>query len=327
MLPRRPSEELAERRARSRFIAPPSPLALPSRIICRCEKLTLSVGVLKGQMAREGVAALAATAAVLLCVAAIGRGSSQNSVQLVDVAVSSSAFPSYYGGSQNLRAAPSEPARLRGVRVAQGQALRQQGVQALAESPDCDTVVITGSPCATTVVAGGGAAALQFGAAPFGTAYGAPVGYNTYQAPTLWSGDHVVSGGQPEWAAEDAAQHALNLANWRIKLLQAKLEQAKLAAKVMNVAAPGASMAGATAPGLKSDSRTQSELKAMQKGLVSLAASTSDAIEALSHKIGRSRAPKARRHRSYLAKLRQLKQSTDSQLAAILDKINRIAGH
>ena len=118
MLPRRPSEELAERRARSRFIAPPSPLALPSRIICRCEKLTLSVGVLKGQMAREGVAALAATAAVLLCVAAIGRGSSQNSVQLVDVAVSSSAFPSYYGGSQNLRAAPSEPARLRGVRVA-----------------------------------------------------------------------------------------------------------------------------------------------------------------------------------------------------------------
>ena len=36
-------------------------------------------------------------------------------------------------------------------------------------------------------------------------------------------------------------------------------------------------------------------------GLVSLAASTSDAIEALSHKIGRSRAPKARRHRSHAA--------------------------
>jgi hypothetical protein len=29
-----------------------------------------------------------------------------------------------------------------------------------------------------------------------------------------------ISAGQPEWAAEDAAQHALNLANWRIKLLQ-----------------------------------------------------------------------------------------------------------
>ena len=29
-----------------------------------------------------------------------------------------------------------------------------------------------------------------------------------------------ISAGQPEWAAEDAAQHALNLANWRIKLLE-----------------------------------------------------------------------------------------------------------
>lgn len=38
----------------------------------------------------------------------------------------------------------------------------------------------------------------------------------------LCQGDHVVSGGQPEWAAEDAAQHALNLANWRIKLLQVR---------------------------------------------------------------------------------------------------------
>merc|ERR1712216_346690 len=104
--------------------------------------------------------------------------------------------------------------------------------------------------------------------------YGAlPVGPNVYQYPTIWSGDSVLSGGQPEWAAEDAAQHALNLNNWRIKILDAKKQQAKLAAKVMNVAAPGASMAGTTAPGLKSDSRTQSELKAMQKGLVSLAAS------------------------------------------------------
>lgn len=48
---------------------------------------------------------------------------------------------------------------------------------------------------------------------------------NTYQYPTVWSGDHVVSGGQPEWAAEDAAQHALNLANWRIKLLEVSSQQ------------------------------------------------------------------------------------------------------
>ncbi len=42
----------------------------------------------------------------------------------------------------------------------------------------------------------------------------------------MWQGDHVVSGGQPEWAAEDAAQHALNLANWRIKLLQVRAKGA-----------------------------------------------------------------------------------------------------
>ncbi|MGB1602536.1 MAG: hypothetical protein ACPIOQ_57935, partial [Promethearchaeia archaeon] len=60
-------------------------------------------------MAREGVAALAATAAVLLCVAAIGRGSSQNSVQLVDVAVSSSALFSLAVGSAASSAAGNLP--------------------------------------------------------------------------------------------------------------------------------------------------------------------------------------------------------------------------
>ncbi len=59
---------------------------------------------------------------------------------------------------------------------------------------------------------------------------------------------------------------------------------------------------------------------------MSLASSTSDAIEELSHKIGKSRGHRARRHRSYLAKLRQLKQSTDAQLSTILNKIDRIAG-
>lgn len=91
--------------------------------------------------------------------------------------------------------------------------------------------VVTSSLCATTV-AGGGVAAMPYGfpapygapyGAMYGAPYGAPVGMNTYQAPTVWQGDHVVSGGQPEWAAEDAAQHALNLANWRIKLLQVRL--------------------------------------------------------------------------------------------------------
>eukprot|EP00960_Hanusia_phi_P051739 760984-Hanusia_phi.AAC.1 len=38
--------------------------------------------------------------------------------------------------------------------------------------------------------------------------------------PTIWQGDNMLSGGQLEWAAEDAAQHALNLNNWRIKILK-----------------------------------------------------------------------------------------------------------
>lgn len=49
-------------------------------------------------------------------------------------------------------------------------------------------------------------------------------------------------------------------------MAQAKLEQAKLAAKVMNVATPGSSFAAGSADELKGSS-TQTELKAMQKGL------------------------------------------------------------
>ena len=46
---------------------------------------------------------------------------------------------------------------------------------------------------------------------------------------------------------------------------QAKLEQAKLAAKVMNVATPGTSFSGDSAQ--LQGSHTQTELKAMQTGL------------------------------------------------------------
>jgi len=283
----------------------------------------------------KGVKRLVAGAAAgaLLCIVAVGHGATR-SVDLADVAVASSAFPSYYGGARNH---PKVFTQYPTMNAAGGQSLAmsgQQGIQSLAGSPECGSVVVTSSLCTTTMIPGGGMAAMPFGypgygAAPYGATYGggygAPVGMNAYQAPTVWQGDHVVSGGQPEWAAEDAAQHALNLANWRIKLLQAKLEQAKLAAKVMNVATPGTSFSGDSAQ--LQGSHTQTELKAMQTGLVSLATSTSDAIESLSHKIGKSRGHRARRHRSYLAKLRQLKQSTDSQLSTILKKIDRIAGH
>lgn len=68
--------------------------------------------------------------------------------------------------------------------------------------------------------------------------WGAPpvaVGPNAYQYATVWNGDHVLSGGQPEWAAEDAAQHALNLDNWRIKILQAKREQARISGDIQRI--------------------------------------------------------------------------------------------
>ena len=192
-------------------------------------------------------------------------------MDVVQVAVASSSFPSYYGGARNH---PKVFTQYPTVNSAAGQSLAaagQQSLQTLAFSPECGSVVVTSSMCATTMVPGGGVAALPYALpgmamAPYGAAYGAPygapVGMNAYQAPTVWQGDHVVSGGQPEWAAEDAAQHALNLANWRIKLLQAKLEQAKLAAKVMNVATPGTS----ASKSITSDSEN-AELKAMQKGL------------------------------------------------------------
>jgi len=51
-----------------------------------------------------------------------------------------------------------------------------------------------------------------------------------------------------------------------LSLAQAKLEQAKLAAKVMNVATPGTSMGAADGAEFK-NSAVQAELKTMQKGL------------------------------------------------------------
>jgi len=272
----------------------------------------------------------AVASSALLCLLILGH-SATRSVELVDVPVSSNAFPAYYGGARNNRNA-QQVASMTSVGGKSLAATGHRRMQVLAESPDCGEesgVEVVVTTLCTSMVPGGGLAALPYAAPAYGPAYGVPytvpVGNNAYQAPTVWQGDHVVSGGEPEWAAEDAAQHALNLANWRIKLLQAKLEQAKLAAKVMNVAAPAQSMASNNAPQLRSSSgKTQAELKAMQQGLISLASSTSDAVAALSRKIdGHS----SRHHRSYLAKLKQIKQSTDSQLADILKKIDGIAGH
>jgi len=114
---------------------------------------------------------------------------------------------------------------------------------------------------------------------------------NTYQYPTVWSGDHVLNGGQPEWAAEDAAQHALNLANWRIKLLEAKKEQARLSKEVMttgNIAPsnPGGDKkkAGKKEAGKKKGG-SDAQLKGIEKSVLALATETRKAIGAIESQI------------------------------------------
>lgn len=184
---------------------------------------------------------------------------------------------------------------------------------------------------ATTLGCGGGSfVTTSYGApysAPYGAPYaygggfgspwqsGAPVGYNAYQYPTVWSGDHVVSGGQPEWASEDAAQHALNLANWRIKLLQAKLQQAKLASQVMNVGSPLSQTSA------KVSSSDEAQLAGLRKGLASLAKQTTHAMSALAAKIDSSRVH--HKTRASHDKLRMLKKDTDRELSDIRESAAR----
>jgi hypothetical protein len=60
----------------------------------------------------------------------------------------------------------------------------------------------------------------SFTSAPSFTPTG-PTQYPTYwNHHHQWNGDQALSGSENEWAQEDAAQHALNLTNWRIKILQ-----------------------------------------------------------------------------------------------------------
>ena len=61
---------------------------------------------------------------------------------------------------------------------------------------------------------------------------------NTFQDPTKWNGDHVLNGGNKEWAEEDAALHAYNMENWRNKILQTQLNRQKQQYLLMNVGGP-----------------------------------------------------------------------------------------
>ena len=156
-----------------------------------------------------------------------------------------------------------------------------------------------GQPLAPTVLA---PPPQPWGAPPV------PVGPNAYQYATVWQGDHVLSGGQPEWAAEDAAQHALNLDNWRIKILRAKKQQAKLSGDIQRISGQntdthndhrengvigysnnmkrgGRNKGVGYKKGQTSEETEEAELSDIRKSVASLASETTQAISALAKEV------------------------------------------
>lgn len=95
---------------------------------------------------------------------------------------------------------------------------------------------------------------------------------NAYQYPTVWEGAHVLSGGEKTWAAEDAAEHALDLANWRIKLLKAHKEQRRIQGELMSVGNP---------PETDSSSVDAGKLKQVEDSVLALAKETRKAISTI----------------------------------------------
>ena len=173
-----------------------------------------------------------------------------------------------------------------------------------------------------------------WGAAPV------PVGPNAYQYATVWDGDHVLSGGQPEWAAEDAAQHALNLDNWRIKILGAKKEQARLSGEIQKISSgnTGSRRWADPQPGAQLDANKRSaqlhqaggessaDAKAIndiRKSVATLAGQTTKALAALSREVDREgmRTPAERRD------TQALRHSTDLKLDSIMKDLKDVTYH
>ena len=65
---------------------------------------------------------------------------------------------------------------------------------------------------------------------------GFPAPPNTYQEPTVWNGDHVLNGGNKEWAEEDAALHAYNMQRWRNKIIGEQIDRQRSQWDLMNEA-------------------------------------------------------------------------------------------
>lgn len=65
---------------------------------------------------------------------------------------------------------------------------------------------------------------------------GFPVPPNYYQEPTVWNGDHVTSGGNKEWAEEDAALHAYNMQRSRNDIIVEQTDRQRSQWDLMNEA-------------------------------------------------------------------------------------------
>ena len=59
---------------------------------------------------------------------------------------------------------------------------------------------------------------------------------NAFQDPTKWNGDHVLNGGNKEWAEEDGALHAYNMQRWRNKILGEQIDRQRSQWDLMNEA-------------------------------------------------------------------------------------------
>jgi len=57
---------------------------------------------------------------------------------------------------------------------------------------------------------------------------------NTFQKTTVWNADHVLNGGNKEWAEEDGALHAYNMQRWRGRILDEQIERQKKQWDLMN---------------------------------------------------------------------------------------------
>jgi hypothetical protein len=118
---------------------------------------------------------------------------------------------------------------------------------------------------------------------PYSTIYGAFQNYGPMQ----------------RWAEEDSAEHALNLNRWRMRILEAKLEQAKLRRALMNQQKIGDKEAEELPSLPKAGSSTkgkggaawgkggvEKDVGRLKRMLASVAEETSSALESLTSQVG-----------------------------------------